>query len=82
MGRKNLFAGLTSAELPAGNSPGQGVTETEPAIRSPHLGVMGTRGAIGAVTRSIEQLKAQSIIDIDPEIDRGLVCRGSARRIS
>ena len=34
---------------------------------APHLGVMGTRGAIGAVTRSIEQLKAQSVVEIAPD---------------
>jgi ParB family transcriptional regulator, chromosome partitioning protein len=65
MARKNLLSGLAGAELPAGNSapdpasgPGTGI--------APHFGVMGTRGAIGAVTRSIEQLKAQSVVDLDP----------------
>ena len=29
---------------------------------------MGTRGAIGAVTRSIEQLKAQSIVELSPDL--------------
>ena len=64
MGRKNLLASLSEPELPAGNSApmplaGQG---------APHLGIMGTRGAIGAVTRSIEQLKAQSVLELQPEL--------------
>ena len=65
MARKNLLIGLTDVELPAGNStdPFAG----EPArTQAPHLGVMSTRGAIGAVSRSIENIKAQSIVDLDP----------------
>jgi ParB family chromosome partitioning protein len=67
MSRKNLLTGLLGDELPAGNSPAQAHPEAEKAA-APHLGVMGTRGAIGAVTRSIEQLKAHSIVDLDPEL--------------
>jgi ParB family chromosome partitioning protein len=67
MGRKNLLLGLTEEELPAGNFSGTGTPETEKSA-APHLGGMGTRGAIGAVTRSIEQLKAHSIVDLDPQI--------------
>lgn len=55
MARKNLLSGLTSAELPAGNpaaSPGGPPT---PAAAP----TLGNRGAIGAVTRSIEHLKTQ-----------------------
>jgi len=67
MARKNLLLGLTDAELPAGNSSEQVALDVHKAP-APHLGVMGTRGAIGAVTRSIEQLKAQSIVDIAADL--------------
>lgn len=67
MGRKNLLLGLIDEELPAGNFSGTGTPETEkPAV--PQLGGMGTRGAIGAVARSIEQIKGQSIVDLDPQM--------------
>ena len=67
MARKNLLAGLTGALLPAGNSSDHGAPE---GSRQPsaHLGVLGSRGAIGAVSRSIEQLKAHSIIDLAPNL--------------
>jgi ParB family transcriptional regulator, chromosome partitioning protein len=63
--RKNLLIGLTGSQLPAGNS-----SEDAPEIQpqAPYLGVMGTRGAIGAVTRSIEQLKAHSVVDVSPDL--------------
>ena len=69
MARKNLLAGLTGALLPAGNSDPQASTDAprQPSA-SAHLGVLGTRGAIGAVSRSIEQLKAHSIVDISPNL--------------
>jgi ParB family transcriptional regulator, chromosome partitioning protein len=67
MARKHLLTGLISNELPDGNSAGQAPAEPERAP-APHLGVMGTRGAIGAVARSIEQVKAQSIVDLDPSL--------------
>lgn len=66
MARKNLLSGLTSALLPAGNSQPDAATELSSQV--PHFGVMGTRGAIGAVTRSIEQLKAHSIVEIAPDL--------------
>ncbi len=69
MARKNLLIGLTGGELPAGNSgaadPG------EPEVRAqatPHFGIGGTRGAIGAVSRSIEQLKAQAVVELAPAL--------------
>jgi ParB family chromosome partitioning protein len=69
MARKNLLIGLTSAELPAGNS---GAVDTgEPEVRAhatPHFGIGGTRGAIGAVSRSIEQLKAQAVVELAPAL--------------
>jgi len=66
MARKNLLLGLSDPELPAGNSPAEPSGEGH-KIAPPHLGIMGTRGAIGAVTRSIEQLKAQSVVEIAPD---------------
>jgi ParB family transcriptional regulator, chromosome partitioning protein len=68
MARKHLLTGLLSDELPAGNLPDQALPEAEKAAPAPHLGVMGTRGAIGAVARSIEQVKAQSIVDLNPAL--------------
>jgi ParB family chromosome partitioning protein len=67
MARKNLLLGLTESELPAGNSSKESVFDDRKVVPAPHLGVMGTRGAIGAVTRSIEQLKAQSVVEIAPD---------------
>ena len=66
MARKNLLLGLSDPELPAGNSPASPSGEAQKVAPS-HLGIMGTRGAIGAVTRSIEQLKAQSVVEIAPD---------------
>jgi ParB family chromosome partitioning protein len=66
MARKNLLLGLSDPELPAGNSPSSLPSEGQ-KVAPAHLGIMGTRGAIGAVTRSIEQLKAQSIVEIAPD---------------
>jgi ParB family chromosome partitioning protein len=69
--RKNLLTGLTAPELPAGNSGNEIERERTmpaPPAPAPHFGVGGTRGAIGAVTRSIEQLKAQSIAEILPDL--------------
>jgi ParB family chromosome partitioning protein len=69
MGRKNLLTGLTGSQLTAVNSGPEPPPETPvlPA-RVPHLGGLASRGAIGAVTRSIEQLRAQSVIDIEPDL--------------
>lgn len=69
MARKNLLIGLTGAELPAGNSGT--VDAREPEVRAqamPHFGIGGTRGAIGAVSRSIEQLKAQAVVELAPAL--------------
>jgi ParB family transcriptional regulator, chromosome partitioning protein len=65
MARKNLLAGLTSDPLTAVNS--ESVTSSEVPLLLPRLPQASNLGsAIGAVTRSIEQLKAHSIVDIDP----------------
>lgn len=70
MARKhNLLAGLSAAELPAGNSA------------SPHAenqGILasfgGGRGAIGAVSRSLEHMRANTVHDLDTDlIDHSIV---------
>src|SRR5271170_8528032 len=68
MARKNLLLGVAESELPAGNFSEEAAFDARKMATAPHLGGMGTRGAIGAVTRSIEQLKAHSIVDLDPQI--------------
>lgn len=75
MARKNLLTGLTNPELPAGNSNSNNEGDVDRKAQvAPHFGVMGTRGAIGAVTRSIEQLKSQSVAELDPDfIERSFV---------
>jgi ParB family transcriptional regulator, chromosome partitioning protein len=65
MARKNLLAGLTGSQLTAVNPE---PAEPHKSSSGPHLGIITPRGAIGAVTRSIEQLKAQAIIDIEPHL--------------
>ena len=63
MGRKHSLMGLpASEELTAVNSP-----EPAAAASSAPLLSMGSRGAIGAVTRSIEQMRANGILDLTPE---------------
>jgi ParB family transcriptional regulator, chromosome partitioning protein len=72
MARKNLLAGLTTQEeLPAGNSAAQGQPhsaspEASRPIPASFPGFGG--GAIGAVSRSIEQIKAQTISELDPSL--------------
>lgn len=60
MARKNLLTGLAGHELPAGNSTPPSLTQAVEAIAS----FGGGRGAIGAVSRSIEQIKSHSILDL------------------
>jgi len=67
MGRKHLFADLSGEELPAGNSTVPAGSETTPPV-APHLSSMGSRGAIGAVTRSIEQMRAHAVVELAPEL--------------
>lgn len=63
MGRKDLLAGLLDAKLPAGNP-----IKSEPRVSSANgLNAAGGRGAIGAVSRSFEQLKAQAVTDLSPD---------------
>ena len=83
MARKNLLAGLMSPKLPAGNSGANALQENELEPVQPARLTLGGRGAIGAVTRSIENLKAaaseagemrarleagQTVIDLDPDL--------------
>jgi ParB family transcriptional regulator, chromosome partitioning protein len=65
MARKNLLEGLLNP--PAGASGQQASAGAElPPAASPAFTSIAARGAIGAVSRSIEQIKAQSIVDLDP----------------
>ncbi len=62
MGRKHSFMEMVDAgELTAVNSLGS------PSAPVASLSGMGSRGAIGAVTRSIEQMRANGILDLAPE---------------
>lgn len=63
MARKNLLEGLGSKELPAGNSNGEDTATplSQPASRGP-------RGAIGAISRTIESLVSQAESDLDPAL--------------
>ena len=58
MARKHLLSSLLGAELPAGNRPAAAPAPEGGAPHAPLPGG-GSRGAIGAVSRSIEQLKAR-----------------------
>ena len=54
MARKNLLGALMEAKLPAGN-----LAEVEPWVPQAPASALISQGAIGAVSRSIEQLKQQ-----------------------
>jgi ParB family transcriptional regulator, chromosome partitioning protein len=56
MARKNLLAGLTGIKLTAVNSDAPGPTPTNRFSALPYAG----RGALGAVTRSIDDLAARA----------------------
>ena len=60
MARKHLLTGLDAPELPAGNLAGP--SPSEPVEATANFG--GGRGAIGAVSRSIEQIKSHSIVEL------------------
>lgn len=61
MGRKHSFMGVGDADgVAALDPPG-------PVASVAALSGMGSRGAIGAVTRSIEQMRANGILDLAPE---------------
>ena len=65
MARKNLLLGLTSDELPDGNSMQK--RRLEPIGPWPRISAGWARAVPSAVSRSIEQIKAQSIVDLDTE---------------
>jgi ParB family chromosome partitioning protein len=67
MARKNLLANLTGPELPAGNSG----RSLPPSLPETLARFSPSRGAIGAVTRSIEQIRSHAIIDLAPELIDG-----------
>lgn len=71
MARKHLLSGLIGAELPAGNKPADTPGPGQLASPSSIPSTGGSRGAIGAVSRSIEQLKAQSVAEIAPDLIEG-----------
>jgi ParB family chromosome partitioning protein len=67
MARKHLLSDLGGPKLPAGNSEEIAGQDAATPQYSP-------RGAIGAVSRSIELLKSQSLTELDPDlIDAPLV---------
>ncbi|MCM2435821.1 plasmid partitioning protein RepB [Agrobacterium rosae] len=67
MARKHLLSDLAGPKLPAGNSDNIAAQDATIPQYSP-------RGAIGAVSRSIELLKSQSLTELDPDlIDAPLV---------
>ena len=66
MARKNLLAGLTDETLPAGNSGGAAQFRrprqaTVATLREPHR----RPGHWRAVSRSIEQIKSQAVVELD-----------------
>jgi ParB family chromosome partitioning protein len=96
MARKNLLAGLTGSELPAGNLPKDApFSSPNEAAADRHQPSFGQNGAIGAVTRSIEQLKSQigeaknlqlqlaaghTVVELDPGlVERSFVADRMAR---
>ena len=65
MARKNLLAGLTNEKLPAGNSSGiVNSADLAKQLSPPFANLTGGR-AIGAVSRSIEQIKSQAVVELD-----------------
>lgn len=63
MARKHLLSDLVPSKLSADNSQ----SESSPMPEQSATSVVA-RGAIGAVSRSIEMLKSQSITEIDPDL--------------
>lgn len=63
MARKNLLDGLGSKELPAGNSEHESISAPLPPPVS-----RGPRGAIGAISRTIETLVSQAEGELDPSV--------------
>jgi len=61
MARKHLLSDLAG---PKAQSAGEG----EATVQDPVTPQYAPRGAIGAVSRSIELLKSQSLTDLDPDL--------------
>ncbi|MBB3917709.1 plasmid partitioning protein RepB [Rhizobium fabae] len=61
MARKHLLSDLAPQKLPAGNSENAAGLDSAPPQYAP-------RGAIGAVSRSIELLRSQSLTELDPNL--------------
>lgn len=61
MARKHLLSDLAPQKLSAGNSESAAGVDSSPLQYAP-------RGAIGAVSRSIELLKSQSLTELDPDL--------------
>lgn len=72
MARKNILQGLLNPDPLPATPAATGGDATPPAPATPHVAPRSTKGAIGAVSRSIADLKARSVIEIDPfMIDAG-----------
>src|ERR1700733_14570628 len=65
MGRKKLLVGLTNEKLPPGNSGGAGNSGAPGRQLSPPFANLTGGRAIGAVSRSIEQIKSQAVVELD-----------------
>jgi hypothetical protein len=66
--RKNLLAGLTGEKLTAVNSETSSMAGDLAKAMSAPFANFTDGGAIGAVSRSIEQIKQQVVIEIDPAL--------------
>lgn len=62
MARKHHLSDLIGTKLPAGNS-----SHSETAAEPPSQ-AYAARGAIGAVSRSISMLRAQAVVELDPDL--------------
>lgn len=72
MARKNLLASITVEKLTTVNSPGEGNATSEAPVSTPPLAFAG-RGALGAVTRTIDDLaaRAQAASDLEARLTSG-----------
>ena len=68
MGRKHLFSEPPAEELTAVNSLASAASLPTTPAQPPHLSAMGSRGAIGAVTRSLEQMRANGVVELAPDL--------------
>lgn len=69
MARKHLLTDLAEKKLAAVNLSQGALTADVQAPQAPkYLSKAGTKRAIGAVSRSFEKIKAQGVIDLDPDL--------------